>query len=74
MKNLLQKVRANDKCALNFLMDRYKDVVNMKVSKYYISGAERDDIVQEGLIGLYKAVKNFDKENKIHLKHLQIFA
>src|SRR5699024_10274298 len=33
----------------------------MKVSKYFIVGAEREDIVQEGLIGLFKAVKNFDK-------------
>lgn len=67
-EELITKVRANDKCALNFLMDRYKDVVNMKVSKYYISGAERDDIVQEGLIGLYKAVKNFDKEKQNSFK------
>ena len=34
----------------------------MKVSKYFIVGAEREDIVQEGMIGLFKAVKNFDKE------------
>ena len=67
-EELITKIRANDKCALNFLMDRYKDVVNMKVSKYYISGAEKDDIVQEGLIGLYKAVKNFDKEKQNSFK------
>ena len=34
----------------------------MKVSKYYINGAEKEDIVQEGLIGLFKAVKSFDSK------------
>ena len=51
----------NDTDALNYLLDKYKDLVNMKVSKYFIVGAEKEDIVQEGLIGLFKAVKNFDK-------------
>ncbi len=46
--------------ALEVIMDRYKELVNMKVSKYFIIGAEREDIVQEGMIGLYKAVKNFE--------------
>ncbi len=51
----------NDTDALNYLLDKYTDLVNMKVSKYFIVGAETEDIVQEGLIGLFKAVKNFDK-------------
>lgn len=51
----------NDTDALNYLLDKYTDLVNMKVSKYFIVGAEKEDIVQEGLIGLFKAVKNFDK-------------
>lgn len=53
--------KKNDKTALNFLINRYTDTVNSKVSKYYIAGAEKEDIVQEGLIGLYKAVRNFDE-------------
>lgn len=53
----------NNKEALEFLLDKYKEMVNMKVSKYFIIGAERDDMVQEGMIGLYKAVKNYE-ENK----------
>jgi len=50
----------DDKKALNFLLDKYTDLVNMKVSKYFIIGAEREDIVQEGMIGLFKAIRNFD--------------
>lgn len=52
----------NDKGALNYLLEKYTDLVNMKVSKYFIIGAEREDIVQEGMIGLFKAVKSFDGE------------
>ena len=53
--------KKNDKTALNFLINRYTYTVNSKVSKYYIAGAEKEDIAQEGLIGLYKAVRNFDE-------------
>ena len=57
--------RQGNEKALEVILDRYKELVNMKVSKYFIIGAEREDIVQEGMIGLYKAVKNFedDKQN-----------
>lgn len=61
-EKLIKLIKENDdKDALNYLLDKYTDLVNMKVSKYFIVGAEKEDIVQEGLIGLFKAVKNFDK-------------
>lgn len=53
----------NNKDALEFLLSKYKDLVNMKVGKYFIIGAEREDMIQEGMIGLYKAVQNFE-DNK----------
>ena len=57
--------RDGNETALEILLDKYKELVNMKVGKYFIIGAEREDIIQEGMIGLYKAVKNFeaDKQN-----------
>ena len=64
-EELIKRIKAEDKPALDFLINRYKEVVNMKVSKYYLNGAEKDDIIQEGLIGFYKAIKGFnpDKQN-----------
>ena len=59
-EQLLKLIRKEDKTALNRLIDRYKDAVEIKVTKFYISGAEKDDIVQEGLIGLYKSIRDFD--------------
>ena len=63
-EDLIEVIKSGDKCALEYLIDRYKGLVNMKVSKYYIIGAEREDIVQEGMIGLYKAVKSYDIEKQ----------
>lgn len=64
-EELLEAIKKDDKDALNFLIYKYQDLVNSKVNRYFIVGAERDDIVQEGLIGLYKAIKDYkgDKQN-----------
>ena len=64
-EELIKIIKSEDKSALDFLINKYKEVVNMKVSKYYLNGAEKEDIIQEGLIGLYKAIKGFnpDKQN-----------
>ncbi len=58
----------NNKEALEFLLDKYKELVNMKVGKYFIIGAEREDMIQEGMIGLYKAVQNFECEKQSSFK------
>lgn len=62
------EVQKGDKQALSYLMNKYKELVNIKVSKYFMIGAERDDIVQEGLIGLFKAIKTFNKEKNNSFK------
>lgn len=64
-EGLVDIAKSGDKNALEYLINKYKELVNMKVSKYFIIGAEKEDIVQEGLIGLYKAVKSYspDKQN-----------
>lgn len=58
-------IKSGDKQALEYLIDKYRELVNMKVTRYFIIGAEKDDIIQEGLIGLYKAIKNYspNKQN-----------
>lgn len=63
-EDLIKKIKSGDNEALNFLLNRYKEIVNMKVSRYFIIGAEKEDIMQEGLIGLYKAVKGYDVEKQ----------
>lgn len=67
-EDLVEIIKSGDKSALNILLNRYKELVNIKVSKYFIVGAERDDIVQEGLIGLFKAVKSYKSDMKSSFK------
>jgi len=67
-EDLIKKVKSGDNEALNFLLDKYKEIVNMKVSRYFIVGAEKEDIMQEGLIGLYKAIQNYDGEKQNSFK------
>jgi len=64
-EGLIDIIKSGDKYALDFLINKYRELVNMKVSKYFIIGAEREDIVQEGLIGLFKAIQSYkpDKQN-----------
>lgn len=67
-EELLEKIRANDKNALEYLMCKYKDLVESKVGKYFIIGAEKEDIIQEGLIGLYKAIKDYKEDKQSSFK------
>ena len=59
-EQIISQIKDGDEQALSFLLDKYKDLVNSKVGKYFIIGAEREDIIQEGMIGLYKAIRGFD--------------
>ena len=67
-EELIEKIGLGDKNAQAYLFERYKDFVNMKANKFYIIGAEREDMVQEGLIGLYKAIKGFDNTKQNSFK------
>ena len=67
-EELILMVKSGDKDALNFLLDKYKDLVNMKVSKYFIIGAEKEDIIQEGMIGLFKAIQGYNKDKQNSFK------
>lgn len=68
-EDLIDIIKSGNKYALEHLINRYKSLVNMKVSKYYIIGAEREDIVQEGLIGLFKAIKNYQTNKQSSFKN-----
>ncbi len=59
-EQLVTFAKEGNEKALEYLFERYKSLVNMKVSKYFIVGAEKEDIFQEGMIGLYKAIKSYD--------------
>jgi RNA polymerase sporulation-specific sigma factor len=61
---LVLKARNGDRGALDALIRRYTGFVRLKASSYFLAGGDSEDLIQEGLIGLYKAVRDFrpDKE------------
>src|SRR5437870_8922344 len=61
---LVLRARNGDGAALDVLIRRYTGFVRLKASSYFLAGGDSDDLIQEGLIGLYKAVRDFrtDKE------------
>ncbi len=67
-EQVILEIQKGDKQALSYLMNKYKELVNIKVSKYFMVGAEKEDIVQEGLIGLFKAIKTFKKDKNNSFK------
>ncbi|KQL47097.1 RNA polymerase sigma-H factor [Brevibacillus choshinensis] len=58
-EEVVDLVRENDAEALEYLINKYKNFVRAKARSYFLIGADREDIVQEGMIGLYKSIRDF---------------
>lgn len=67
-EKLIENIKQNDQKALECLLGRYNDIVSMKANRFFMIGAEKEDMVQEGMIGLYKAVKSFNTEKQNSFK------
>jgi len=63
-EELVVLVKAGDLEALEYLINKYKNFVRAKARSYFLIGADREDIVQEGMIGLYKSIRDF-REDKL---------
>ncbi len=58
-EDVVEAVREGDGIALEYLINKYKNFVRAKARSYFLIGADREDIVQEGMIGLYKSIRDF---------------
>ena len=67
-REYIGKIKTGDKSALNFIMEKYRNFVYIKAKPFFMVGAEKDDIIQEGMIGLYKAIKGFDEEKDVSFR------
>ncbi len=67
-EEIVEYIREGDQYALEYLMNKYKNFVRSKARTYFLVGADRDDIIQEGMIGLYKAIRDYrmDKTTSFH--------
>lgn len=57
---LVDKAHKGDKFADEILYNRYKNMVRMKAHPYFLVGADKEDLIQEGMIGFYKATRDYD--------------
>jgi RNA polymerase sporulation-specific sigma factor len=57
---LVERVRAGDERALEVLLARYRNFARSKSRSYFLAGSDKEDVVQEGMIGLYKAIRDYD--------------
>ncbi|AZB41237.1 RNA polymerase sporulation sigma factor SigH [Bacillus sp. FJAT-42376] len=63
-EQIVELVHNGDSDALDYLITKYRNFVRAKARSYFLIGADREDIVQEGMIGLYKAIRDF-REDKL---------
>ncbi len=59
-EQLIGMLRDGDSSIIDFLMDKYKNTVRKEANAMYLLGGENDDLIQEGMIGLFKAVQDYD--------------
>ena len=68
---IVKLAQESDGAALEYLLNKYKNFVRTKARSYFLIGADHEDIVQEGMIGLYKAIRDYREEK---LKSFRAFA
>ncbi|NMA87405.1 MAG: RNA polymerase sporulation sigma factor SigH [Tissierellia bacterium] len=59
-EDVIERAKTGDMEALDYILGKYKNFVRLKSQSYFLIGADKEDIIQEGMIGLYKAIKDFD--------------
>lgn len=58
-EDIVQLAQEGDQHAVEYLVDKYKNFVRAKARSYFLIGADREDIIQEGMIGLFKAIRDY---------------
>ncbi len=61
-EGIVALAKSGDEYATEFLMDKYKVFVRVKAKSYFLVGADREDVIQEGMLGLYKAIRDFNAD------------
>lgn len=61
-EDIVEQARNGDPKALEYLITKYKNFVRVKARSYFLIGADREDIIQEGMIGLYKAIRDYNRD------------
>ena len=63
-EEMIIRIRENDTDAMDHLIDRYRNLVRKETREVYMIGADSEDLVQEGMIGLFKAIRHYTPDKK----------
>lgn len=67
-EEVLSLARAGNRQAVEYLLSRYRPLVEGKARSYFVSGADHEDVVQEGMIGLYKAIRDYQVSRMVRFR------
>lgn len=67
-EKIVQLAANGDIIALDYILNKYKNLVKVKARAYFIIGADREDIIQEGMIGLYKSIRDYQDTKESSFK------
>lgn len=68
-EELIEQLRGGDDKIMEFILDKYKPLVRKKANAMYLIGGDTDDLIQEGMIGLFKAIRDYNKEKESSFYH-----
>jgi len=67
-ETIVEYARDGNSEAAEYLIHKYKNFVRSKARSYFLVGADREDIIQEGMIGLYKAIRDFRRDKQVYFR------
>lgn len=67
-EDIVEEAKTGNPYAMEYLIRKYKNFVKVKARAYFLIGADREDIIQEGMIGLYKATRDYDRDKLTSFK------
>lgn len=68
-EELIEKLRAGEECIMDYILDKYKPLVRKRANTMYLIGGDTDDLIQEGMIGLFKAIRDYEEEKETSFYH-----
>lgn len=68
-EELIERLRNGDEKIMEFILAKYKPLVRKKANTMYLIGGDTDDLIQEGMIGLFKAIRDFNQEKESSFYH-----
>ena len=68
-EQLIERLRSGETRIMEYILDKYKPLVRKKANAMYLIGGETDDLIQEGMIGLFKAIRDYDAGREASFFH-----